>query len=242
MMKAYESYFYSNRYERTAQAAGRILDLVLPRLPPVRSALDVGCGVGAWLAVLREKGVAEVAGIDGSWVDEKLLKIPADKFRRADLSAPLKLERRFDLAISLEVAEHLPPERAEGFVGELTGAADFVLFSAAIPFQGGYGHVNEQWQSYWAERFARRGFAVRDWIRPRLWADAAIPVWYRENLLLFVAERRLGELAPAPVGAADAPMPLDVVHPEAYLSKVDPESLGLGLAVFRRAWKKRWSK
>ena len=241
-MSRYESYFYSRRYEWTAQAAARILDLVLPRLPPVRSALGVGCGVGAWLSVLREKGVADLAGVDGAWVDEKLLKIPSETFRRADLSAPLNLERRFDLAISLEVAEHLPPARAEGFVAELTGAADFILFSAAIPFQGGYGHANEQWQSYWADRFARRGYVVRDWVRPRLWTDAAIPVWYRENLLLFVAERRVPELAPAPDGLADAALPLDVVHPEAYLSKVDPDSLRLGLAVFRRALKKRWGK
>jgi len=241
-MTAYESYFYSRRFEWTAQAAARILDLVLPRLPPVRSALDVGCGVGAWLAVLQERGVGDVLGVDGAWVDEKLLKIHADKFRRADLSAPLNLNRRYDLAICLEVAEHLPPARAADFVAELAGAADFVLFSAAIPFQGGYGHVNEQWPSYWAERFAARGFAVRDWVRPRLWTDAAIPVWYRENLLLFVAESRLGELAPAPDGLADAALPLDLVHPEAYLSKVDPDSWRLGLAVFRRALKKRRKK
>lgn len=235
----YQAYFYFNRYQQTVQAAGRILDLILPRLPPVRSAVDVDCGVGAWLSVLQERGVADVVGVDGAWVDEQLLKIPADRFRRADLSAPLKLERRFDLAICLEVAEHLPPERADGFIAELAGAADFVLFSAAIPFQGGYGHVNEQWQSYWADRFARRGFVVRDWVRPRLWTDAAIPVWYRENLLLFVAERRVPELVSAPDGAADGPMPLDLVHPEAYLSKVDPDSWRLGLAVFRRALKKR---
>lgn len=241
-MSRYESYFYSNRYEWTAQAAGRILDLVLPRLPPVRSALDVGCGVGAWLAVLQEKGVADIVGVDGPWVDETLLKIPAEKFRRADLAGPLNLERQFDLALSLEVAEHLSPERAEGFVAELAGAADFVLFSAAIPFQGGYGHLNEQWPSYWADLFARRGYAVRDWVRPRLWTDTSIPVWYRENLLLFVAEHRLAELAPAPDGAADAAIALDLVHPEAYLSKVDPDSLRLGLAVVKRALKKRWNK
>lgn len=238
----YQAYFYTDRFRQTVQAAGRILDLVLPRLPPVRSAVDVGCGVGAWLSVLQERGVGNVLGVDGAWVDEKLLKIPADQFRRADLSSPLNLERKFDLAICLEVAEHLPPSRADGFVAELTGAADFVLFSAAIPFQGGYGHVNEQWQSYWADRFARRGYVVRDWVRPRLWTDVSIPSWYRENLLLFVAERRLGELAPAPDGRADAALPLDLVHPEAYLSKVDPESWRLGLAVFRRALKKRWRK
>ena len=79
-------------------------------------------------------------------------------------------------------------------------------------------------------------------VRPRLWTDVSIPVWYRENLLLFVAERRVPELAPASDGLADAALPLDLVHPEAYLSKVDPDSLRLGLAVFRRALKKRWGK
>lgn len=241
-MSRYESYFYSKRYEWTAQAAGRILDLVLPRIPPVRSALDVGCGVGAWLSVLQERGVEDVAGIDGAWVDEKLLKIPADKFRRADLSAPLHLERKFDLAISLEVAEHLPPERADGFVAELAGAADFVLFSAAIPFQGGYGHVNEQWQSYWAERFARRGFAVRDWIRSRLWTDRKISGWYRQNLLLYVAENRLSELQLPADGSVDLTCPLDLVHPDEYLSKVDPISVRYGLSLAKRALKKRRGK
>ena len=235
----YQAYFYDKRFAQTADAARRILDLVLPRIPPVRSAVDVGCGVGAWLSVLRERGVADVAGVDGAWIDEKLLKIPADKFRRADLSGPLNLKRRFDLAISLEVAEHLPPERADGFVGELTGAADFVLFSAAIPFQGGYGHVNEQWQSDWAARFARRGFVVRDWVRPRLWTDRKVSGWYRQNLLLYVAENRLAELRPAVDGSEDPIWPLDLVHPDEYLSKVDPVSVRYGLSLAKRAWKKR---
>ncbi len=241
-MKRYESYFYSSRYEWTAQAAGRILDLVLPRLPPVRSALDVGCGVGAWLSVLREKGVPEIAGIDGSWVEEKLLRIPPESFRRADLSERLDVGRRYDLAISLEVAEHLPPARAAGFVGELADASDFVVFSAAIPFQGGYHHVNEQWQSYWVDLFARRGYVVRDWVRPRLWPDEQIPVWYRENLLLFVAQGRVAELRPAPDGSEDTVLPFDLVHPQAYLSKVDPESVRYGLSLAKRALKKRWGR
>ena len=61
-MSRYESYFYSKRYEWTAQAAGRILDLVLPRIPPVRSALDVGCGgrsVGVHRRLLAGMGSAE---------------------------------------------------------------------------------------------------------------------------------------------------------------------------------------
>ena len=239
-MSGYEPYFYTSRYEWTAQAAARILELVLPRLPSIRSVVDIGCGVGAWLAVMREKGVHEIAGVDGAWVDEKLLKIPTENFRRADLSERLILGRRYDLAVSLEVAEHLPSTRAAQFVEELTGASDFVLFSAAIPFQGGYHHVNEQWQTYWADLFARRGYAVRDWIRPRLWKDETIPVWYRENLLLFVEQSRLAELRPAPDGSADRELPLDLVHPQVYLSKVDPDSVRYGLSLAKRALKKRW--
>jgi hypothetical protein len=241
-MTQYESYFYTSRYESTAQAASRILDLVLPRIPPVLSALDVGCGVGAWLSVLRNKGIPEVAGIDGPWVDEKLLKIPAENFRCADLSKPMKIDQRYDLAISLEVAEHLPLSRAVGFVEELTRASDFVLFSAAIPFQGGYHHVNEQWQSYWADLFDRCGFLVKDWVRPRLWKDESIPEWYRENLLLFVAQTRVPELKPSPDGSADVDLPLDLVHPHAYLSKVDSESVRFGLSLAKRAFKKCWRK
>lgn len=241
-MAEYEAYFYDRRYEWTATAAGRILDLVLPRIPPVWSVMDVGCGVGAWLSVLKERGVAELAGLDGPWVDEKALCIPPECFRRADLSQRLQLGRRYDLAISLEVAEHLPASRAQEFVEELAAASDFVLFSAAIPFQGGYHHVNEQWQSYWAALFARCGHAVRDWVRPCLWGDESIPVWYRENLLLFVAENRLPDLKPSPDGFPDVALPLDLVHPEAYLSKVDPVSVRYGLSLAKRAWKKRWRK
>ena len=241
-MFQYESHFYTHRYDSTVQAAERILGLVLPRLPPVQSAVDVGCGVGAWLAVLRSLGVADVLGIDGVWVKEDLLKIPPECFRRADLSGPLPISRRFDLAISLEVAEHLPATRAEGFVAELVQAADFVLFSAAIPFQGGYHHVNEQWQSHWADLFARHDYVVRDWVRPRLWTDVRIPVWYRENILLFAARRRLGDLRPAPDGSADAELPLDLVHPQTYLPKVNPESIRYGLSLAKRAFLKRWRK
>jgi hypothetical protein len=63
--------------------------------------------------------------------------------------------RTFDLAICLEVAEHLPPEAAEGFIDSLTRLAPVVLFSAAITFQVGNQHLNGQWPDYWATLFRR---------------------------------------------------------------------------------------
>ena len=73
----------------------------------------------------------------------RLLTDPA-KFTAVDLRDSFAIGRTFDLAISLEVAEHPPEEFAEPLVERLVTAAPFVLFSAAIPEQGGIHHVNEQ--------------------------------------------------------------------------------------------------
>jgi hypothetical protein len=117
---------------------------------------------------------------------------------------------RYDLAISLEVAEHLPPTAAAGFVSLLADLSDFVLFSAAVPGQGGVGHVNEQWPDYWISLFAGHGYSCLDVIRKRIWDDESIPLWYRQNILLFVRDERVNELE---LGCS----PEDHIPPETYL-------------------------
>jgi len=220
-MKTYSREYYSNRYERTNHSAKTILSLLLERIPPVRSAVDVGCGVGVWLSVLKEKGVGEIQGLDGSWVNPELLAIPRACFKQVDLAnVPIPLSRRYDLAICLEVAEHLPPGRAREFVSWLTKLSDHVLFSAAIPLQGGRHHLNEQWQHYWVRLFSAMGYEVQDFIRQKIWNDKRIPYWYRQNILLFCSERTVGGVSAVTSGAEDEIMPLDLVHPELYLRKV----------------------
>jgi hypothetical protein len=83
--------------------------------------------------------------------------------------------------MSLEVAEHLPPDRSNSFIAELTALAPVALFSAAIPQQGGTDHINERWQSYWAGLFKKRGFSPLDVIRPAVWENDAVERWYRQN-------------------------------------------------------------
>jgi hypothetical protein len=132
-----------------------VLPIVFELCRP-RSAIDVGCLFGAWAAECRRLGVDEVVAVDGGYVSVSDLLIPGDAFLAHDLNQPLRLERKFDLAISLEVAHYLPESRAGGFVADLCELAPMVLFSAAIPHQGGIGHVSEQWPG-WAERFAEHG-------------------------------------------------------------------------------------
>lgn len=238
-VREYTREFYTDRHRKTAYAATTILSLLAERIPPIHSAIDVGCGVGTWLSVLKERDVTEIQGIDGGWVDTRLLQIPRECFKQADLTSQLRLPRRYDLAISLEVAEHLPPADARGFVRSLTDLSDFVLFSAAIPYQGGRNHINEQWQSYWGDMFAAHDYVLGDFIRPRIWNDERIPFWYRQNTLFFYSQRRHADVA-EPDGSREAPsLPLDLVHPEWYLAKIaETASVKGSWRAFRRALKR----
>ena len=218
MSNIYDIKFFNSQSTGSMNSAEVVLPIALNILPPVKSAVDFGCGVGGWLAVLKKHGVSEIQGIDGDWVHPDLLKIPADNFRKADLDSPITLDKKYDLAMSLEVAEHLDKNSAISFVQSLCNASDFILFSAAIPFQGGKGHINEQWQDYWAELFAARGYQVLDIIRSQIWNNNLVEVWYRQNTLLFIKEERILDLASSYTNENLHLGCLSTVHPLTHLS------------------------
>jgi len=217
----YTDRFFSAQREPARRSAEVIVPIVVGLTTP-SSVVDVGCGTGTWLAAFEQLGVHDILGIDGDYVDRDALEIPRDLFLAHDLARPLDLTRRFDLVVSLEVAEHLPAERADTFVESLTKLGPIVLFSAAIPGQGGTSHINEQWPAYWARLFAKRGYVHVDCLRRRLWHDEAVAPWYAQNALLYVAADELHrheELARLR-DPADA-SPLALVHPTRYLEWVE---------------------
>jgi SAM-dependent methyltransferase len=151
-----------------------------------QSIIDIGCGEGAWLRAAEENGVADVLGMDGTYVDFARLLIRPNQFQACDLNARIQLPRRFDLAISLEVAEHLPNDRSETFVADLCRLSDVVLFSAAMPYQGGTDHVNEQWLEFWAILFRKNNYLAYDLLRGKVWNHKEVEFWYQQNLMVFV--------------------------------------------------------
>lgn len=215
----YDAAFYAHQQDGSLRSAREIVPQLMQLVAPA-SVVDVGCGVGAWLRVFQECGVGTIAGLDGEWVDAALLQIPPTAFRQIDLSRRFHLGGRFDLALSLEVAEHLPPESAPLFVESLTDLAPVVVFSAAVPFQGGVEHKNEQWPDYWAPLFARHGYRVVDCLRRRIWNNDRVQFWYAQNLLMFVRHDRLGAIAARHAemdAAAGGESMLSIVHPRKYL-------------------------
>jgi SAM-dependent methyltransferase len=218
--------FYEEIGTGSEASAERLLPVVLELVSP-RSAVDLGCGDGSWLAVLRRLGVADVLGVDGPWALSDL-KIPRRSFAPCDLAQPVEIGRRFDLAISLEVGEHLPAASGRRLVEQLTDIAPAVLFSAAVPGQGGTGHVNEQWPDYWAALFERRGFAMVDVLRARFWDDPTVEPWYLQNIFLFVSEEaRAGSPKLTAAVEAGPQIPVRVVHPRMFALH-DGRSLPLG--------------
>lgn len=203
----YPAGFYENRRDHTAYAARKILATLPAGLRRDRIA-DIGCGTGTWLAAALAMGSTYAYGAEGDWVSPAMLDDPRIDFHLHDLERPLT-GVRVDLAISLEVAEHLPPERAEGFVADLVALAPAILFSAAIPGQGGVGHRNERWQSYWAKLFAGHGYAAYDLVRPAIWTDDVIPAWYRQNTVLYLDHSTGATLGLVPTD----PSHIDRVHP-----------------------------
>ena len=211
----FERFHQSAIYKGVRSSADAVVPLIVQLLQP-RSVVDVGCGTGTWLKVFEEQGVSDFCGLDGEYVDEAL-EIPADRFVAADLRLGVNLDRHFDLAVSLEVAEHLPEESAVDFVQSLTRLAPVVMFSAAIPHQGGIGHVNEQWPEYWQELFRQCDFVAVDCVRPKIWETPSVRWWYAQNTLLFVEQAHLEtrpELKREYECSRDRP--LSVVHPTLF--------------------------
>jgi SAM-dependent methyltransferase len=241
----YNTSFYDQQRGGSYDSA----EVVIPHLLSlirVRSAVDIGCGVATWLRALTEHGVSDVIGVDGDYVDRSAVQIPNDRFLALDICRPLNLDRRFDLALSLEVAEHLPLDCAEGFIESLTRLAPVILFSAAIPFQGGTNHVNEQWPEYWANIFDKHGYVPLDCIRRHVWNDTRVEWWYAQNVLVYANEEGLS-MNPnlACCKEMRAERQLSLVHPRKYLLVADApppglrQSIALTAAAANRALVKR---
>jgi cyclopropane fatty-acyl-phospholipid synthase-like methyltransferase len=206
-MSIYDDEFYQSQSDSSYVSALSVVPKII-EIFQVNSVVDVGCGVGTWLRAFNENGVSDVFGIDGDYVNTSQLLVSEDKFHAHDLSKPLHMNRKFDCCISLEVAEHLPPSSSEDFVASLTRLSDVVLFSAAIPNQGGVMHINERWQSYWVQLFLDHGYVPHCDIRKYFWNDVNVSDWYRQNLLVFVNEKNIEPLSSVPI--------VDIVHPETF--------------------------
>jgi len=220
--KYYDKHFFAELEEGSYFSAKNILPFVQEVFKP-ESVVDIGCGSGYWLKVWKEDmKVDEILGIEGDYVTKEFFQLDLKYLKTADLKLPLKLEKKYDLVMSMEVAEHIPEEHSDTFIDNLVNAGDVILFSAAIIGQVGTYHVNEKMPEYWAQKFIKHGYVPVDFIRPRIWNNNDIQYWYRQNTLIFIKESRLHEFPQLnfAVQATD-PNFLTRIHPDKYFFYVE---------------------
>ncbi|MEI6239972.1 MAG: methyltransferase domain-containing protein [Planctomycetia bacterium] len=199
--------FYAAQQAGSVASARRILSILREHYD-FETVCDVGTGIGTWLRAAHELGKVALVGFDGPWAVEHPARCPAAAFFPVDLNEKITVTDRFDLVISVEVAEHLDPARGPGFVHDLCRAGDVVLFSAALPRQPGDGHVNCRSHAYWVDLFRQQGYVCLDLFRPRVWHDPAVEPWYAQNCFLFVNATQRERFGDVPVAAL-----FDVYHP-----------------------------
>jgi len=191
----YDEIFYRYQREGAVRSARNVLPKVNAELQPA-SILDVGCGAGAWLSVHRELGLQDVVGIDGNYVHRSILMLEKSHFFPKDVSKRFDLGRTFDLVQCLEVGEHVPKSSSSVLVDNLVRHGKRILFSAAVPGQGGENHVNEQGYDYWRDLFAKRDYLPFDFVRPLIVGNERVEPWYRYNILFFAHLGEIGRLSP----------------------------------------------
>ena len=203
-MKNYSSEFYSEMEILSISSAKEIIPMLINRYGPVTVA-DVGCGTGAFANELISLGINDVDGYEGDWMKESQTLLPKSRYVYCDLTKKIQTNRIYDLCLCLEVAEHLDQSKARVLIESLTAMSSRIVFSAAIPRQGGNHHVNEQWPKYWAELFAEKGFLLEWDPRVTIWNNAKIAPCYRQNLLVFSLSDN-----------HEVSSPISFVHPEIW--------------------------
>ncbi|HET9233930.1 MAG TPA: hypothetical protein VFP10_07315 [Candidatus Eisenbacteria bacterium] len=242
MRKRYDRNFFSGLATGSYRAASVFL-------PEIRkhyafgSVCDVGCGSGSWLRAAGEcipSGAR--TGIDGEHA-RPIADCPGAIFMFQDLEERIRGVPRHDLVISMEVAEHLSPARASTFVDDLCAIGDVVLFSGAVPHQGGRHHVNERPQSYWMGLFRRNGYGAYDVHRKALWNHEAFTgcEYYVGNALLYVRD---GTSLASELSAhrLEDNALVDVVHPGLFKMATQPgvrRSFVVFLASLKQAFFRR---
>lgn len=200
------------------QSPNVIVPFLIEKFHP-SSVIDVGCGIGTFLHVFKQRGVSDIKGVDGTWVNKDQLYIDKTEFMEADLEKPIRLDREFDLVLCLEVAEHLSPDAADTIVGSLTSLGKVIVFSAATVKQGGQNHINEQEFSYWKTKFEARGYKIVDFFRPHFWNVEKIQWWYKQNMFLVLhnsVDARPFETARDSFSDANV-----LIHPDLYYERVN---------------------
>lgn len=206
----YDKLYYQKHEKGSYYSAISILEFILS-FYNFNSLVDLGCGMGTWCKAASDLGVKYILGIDQHEYEQEYMLIDDRNYMKFDLKNELDNYGKFDIAVSVEVAEHIDSAYVNTFIRNVCSQSNIVLFSAALPFQGGTGHINEKKCSFWKQQFNKYGYEIIDCIRPHFWDNSKLEIWYRNNCVLFVKNHVYSQFIRK---IPNDIQPLDIIHPE----------------------------
>lgn len=159
-------------------------------VPDMKSVVDFGCGAGWFLYYFKQRGITNLVGIEPnlSTIFEVADPLILDHLVKGSLTRKIHLETKFDVAFCIEVVEHINKRWSNIICENITMYSDLLIFSAAHPGQGGYGHINEQPFEYWEEKLNKKNFYLNKpttiSFRKHL-RKSKVKKWYIDNIAVF---------------------------------------------------------
>lgn len=233
MMSKNSQINYSNMHSRSRGPSNLTsAEIIVPKLIKwihPGSVIDIGCATGVWLEQFKRYSPNEVKihGVDGDWVREHRHYIDDKEITYYDFESDTEfpIHGKYDLAVCLEMAEHLSAEKADKLIDILINLSDVIYFSAATPNSGGMHHVNERWQSYWWMKFRKRNYVLVDRIRHEVWNNKKVCYFYSQESFIYVNAEKLENYPELMryclgIGGEYSALPIDVIHPELFMNQV----------------------
>jgi len=205
----YSKLYYKKHQDGSYASAYKILKY-LTTFITIESIIDFGCGVGTWCSAAQNLSINNIMGVDQNLYDSSYMLIPNKNYLQRDLQKSVSLDMKMDLVISVEVGEHIESRYSHVFINTLCQHGDIILFSAALPYQGGTGHINEKPCSYWRDIFSDLDYIAIDCIRGVFWEDDDVEVWYKNNTILYVRDGLQFDI----LNKISSSYPIDIIHPD----------------------------
>lgn len=182
----YDAEFYNFSKEEVSKFVSSFVDIIIKEFNP-KSVADIGCGIGLYVNEFDKRGV-EAVGYDGSPYAIKNSVTRKGLLKIGDIRKNLNFDKKYDIVLSIEVAEHIPTKCSDIFVNTLTKCSDVIILTAAQKGQGGTDHINEQPRYFWIKKFEKKNFNFNKSLSEKLsfkMKEKGVPWWIHGNLMIF---------------------------------------------------------